>query len=59
MDARLAGFQSDHLSTLVFMTTSGLAAFAGIISAGMLGSAEKTAGTGVKLGVIAAVIILV
>jgi ribose transport system permease protein len=55
--ARLAGIQSDSVRMLVFMTTSGLAAFAGIISAGMLGSAEMTAGTGVELDVIAAVII--
>lgn len=55
--ARLAGIQSDNVRMLVFMTTSGLATFAGIISAGMLGSAEMTAGTGVELDVIAAVII--
>jgi len=55
--ARLAGIQSDNVRMLVFMVTSGLASFAGIISAGMLGSAEMTAGTGVELDVIAAVII--
>jgi ribose transport system permease protein len=55
--ARLAGVQVNKVRLFVFMTTSILSAFAGLISSGFLGSAEMTAGTGLELDVIAAVII--
>jgi ribose transport system permease protein len=55
--ARLAGIRVHRVRSLVFIITSTLAAFAGIIASGMLGSAEMVAGTGLELDVIAAVII--
>ncbi len=55
--ARLAGIQVHRVRSLVFIITSTLAAFAGVIASGMLGSAEMVAGTGLELDVIAAVII--
>lgn len=55
--ARLAGVQVNKVRLFVFITTSILASFAGIIASGFLGSAEMTAGTGLELDVIAAVII--
>ena len=55
--ARLAGIQVNKIRLIVFMICSSLAAFSGIVVAGMLGSAEMTAGTGLELDVIAAVII--
>jgi len=55
--ARLAGIQVDEVRMIVFIVTSVLASFAGIVAAGTLGSAEMTAGTGLELDVIAAVII--
>jgi ribose transport system permease protein len=55
--ARLAGIQVNRVRMFVFMVTSILASFAGIIASGFLGSAEMTAGTGLELDVIAAVII--
>jgi len=55
--ARLAGIQVNRVRMFVFMATSTLASFAGIIASGFLGSAEMTAGTGLELDVIAAVII--
>lgn len=55
--ARLAGIQVNKIRIIVFIITSSLAAFAGLIAAGMLKSAEMLAGTGLELDVIAAVII--
>ncbi len=55
--ARLAGIQVHRVRSLVFIITSTLAAFAGVVASGMLGSAEMVAGTGLELDVIAAVII--
>ncbi len=55
--AKLAGINVQKIRTIVFIVTSGLAAFSGIVMAGMLGSAEISAGTGLELDVIAAVII--
>jgi ribose transport system permease protein len=55
--ARLAGIQVDSVRMIVFMIIGVLASFAGIVAAGTLGSAEMTAGTGLELDVIAAVII--
>ncbi len=55
--AWLAGIQVDKVRMIVFINTGVLAAFAGIVASGMLGSAEMTAGTGLELDVIAAVII--
>jgi ribose transport system permease protein len=55
--ASLAGVPVRRVRTITFVLTSVLAAFAGIISAGMLGSAEMVAGTGLELDVLAAVII--
>lgn len=55
--AKLAGIRVNGVRTLVFMATSALAAFSGLVTGGMLGSAEMTAGTGLEMDVIAAVII--
>jgi ribose transport system permease protein len=55
--AKLAGIPVNRIRALVFMSTSAIAAFSGIVMGGMLGSAEMTAGTGLELDVIAAVII--
>ncbi len=55
--SKLAGVQVNKVRLIVFVITSVLAAFAGLISAGMLSSAEISAGTGLELDVIAAVII--
>ena len=55
--SRLAGIQVNKVRMFVFILTSMLAAFAGLIFAGMLSSAEISAGTGLELDVIAAVII--
>jgi ribose transport system permease protein len=55
--AKLAGIQVNKVRTIVFVATSALAAFSGLVMGGMLGSAEMTAGTGLEMDVIAAVII--
>ena len=55
--ASLAGVPVNQVRAIAFVLTSVLAAFAGVIAGGMLGSAEMVAGTGVELDVIAAVII--
>ncbi len=55
--ASLAGVPVNKVRTIAFVATSTLAAFAGIIASGMLGSAEMVAGTGLELDVLAAVII--
>jgi len=55
--SRLAGIQVIKVRMIVFIITSSLAAFAGLVAAGMLSSAEMIAGTGLELDVIAAVII--
>jgi len=55
--AKLAGVQVNRVRTIVFVATSALAAFSGLVMGGMLGSAEMTAGTGLEMDVIAAVII--
>jgi ribose transport system permease protein len=55
--AKLAGIQVGKVRTIVFVATSALAAFSGLVMGGMLGSAEMTAGTGLEMDVIAAVII--
>jgi ribose transport system permease protein len=55
--AKLAGIKVQRIRSLVFILTSTLAAFSGIVMTGMLGSAEISAGNGLELDVIAAVII--
>jgi ribose transport system permease protein len=55
--AKLAGIRVNAVRTIVFIATSALAAFSGLVTGGMLGSAEMTAGTGLEMDVIAAVII--
>lgn len=55
--ARLSGINVERIRMLVFILTSSLTAFAGIITIGKLGSAEVIAGTGSEIDIIAAVII--
>ncbi len=55
--ARLSGIRVEKIRTLVFVLTSSLAAFAGILTIGRLGPAEVIAGTGAEIDIIAAVII--
>ena len=55
--ARLAGIQVHKVRMITFIICSTLAAFAGIVLAGLSGSGEMTAGMGKELDIIAAVII--
>ncbi len=55
--ARLSGVNVERIRLLVFILTSSLAAFAGIILVGKLGTAEVIGGTGAEIDIIAAVII--
>ena len=55
--ARLSGINVDKMKTLNFVITGLLAAAAGIIMTARLGAASVTAGTGMELRVITAVII--
>jgi ribose transport system permease protein len=55
--ARLSGINVERIRVLVFIITSSLAAFAGIITIGKLGSAEVIGGQGAEIDIIAAVII--
>ncbi len=55
--ARLSGIKIENVRMLVFILTSSLAAFAGIVTIGRLGTAEVIAGTGAEIDIIAAVII--
>ena len=55
--ARLSGINVDRIRMFVFILTSALAAFSGIIMVGKLGTAEVIAGTGAEIDIIAAVII--
>jgi len=55
--ARLSGIRIENVRMLVFILTSALAAFAGIVMIGRLGTAEVIAGTGAEIDIIAAVII--
>jgi len=55
--ARLSGVNVERIRLLVFILTSSLAAFAGIILVGKLGTAEVIGGTGSEIDIIAAVII--
>ena len=55
--ARLSGINVERIRMFVFILTSSLAAFSGIILIGKLGTAEVIAGTGSEIDIIAAVII--
>jgi ribose transport system permease protein len=55
--ARLSGINVERIRMFVFILTSSLAAFSGIILIGKLGTAEVIAGTGAEIDIIAAVII--
>jgi ribose transport system permease protein len=55
--ARLSGVDIERIRSFVFILTSSLAAFSGIIMIGKLGTAEVIAGTGAEIDIIAAVII--
>jgi ribose transport system permease protein len=55
--ARLSGIRIENVRSLVFILTSALAALAGIVTIGRLGTAEVIAGTGAEIDIIAAVII--
>lgn len=55
--ARISGININRTKILVYMITSALAAFAGIMMASRLGSAEPSTGTGFELKVICACII--
>jgi ribose transport system permease protein len=55
--ARLLGIQVDKVKILNYILTSVIAAFAGVVWAGRMGSATVYAGTGLELKVITAVII--
>ena len=55
--ARLSGIRVENVRMLVFILTSSLAAFAGVMIIGKLGTAEVIAGTGAEIDIIAAVII--
>jgi ribose transport system permease protein len=55
--ARLSGIPVDRLKIFNYALTGALAAFAGVIMTARLGAASVTAGTGLELKVISAVII--
>jgi ribose transport system permease protein len=55
--ARVAGIPVDRVVMISFAICGGLAAYAGIIVVGQLGSAQPTAGTGMELIAIAAVLV--
>lgn len=55
--ARISGININQTKIIVYMLTSALAAFAGIMMASRLGSAEPSTGTGLELKVICACII--
>ncbi|MET4135135.1 substrate-binding domain-containing protein [Pseudarthrobacter sp. PvP090] len=55
--ARLAGISTERVKILAFMISGVLAATAGFILTARLGTAQPTAGTGLELAAIAAVII--
>ncbi|MET3950803.1 substrate-binding domain-containing protein [Arthrobacter sp. UYEF36] len=55
--ARLAGISTDRVKIMAFMISGVLAATAGFILTARLGTAQPTAGTGLELAAIAAVII--
>jgi ribose transport system permease protein len=55
--ARLAGISTDRVKIIAFMISGVLAATAGFILTARLGTAQPTAGTGLELAAIAAVII--
>jgi ribose transport system permease protein len=55
--ARLSGINVERIRMFVFILTSSLAAFSGIILIGKLGTAEVIGGTGAEIDIIAAVII--
>jgi ribose transport system permease protein len=55
--AKLSGIHTDRMQIVNYMIMGLLAAFAGIVLTARLGSASTTAGTGVELKVITAVII--
>lgn len=55
--AKLSGIQIDKMKIFNYMLTGLLAGFAGIVMASRLGAASNTAGTGMELRVITAVII--
>jgi len=55
--ARLSGVNVERIRKFVFILTSSLAAFSGIIMIGKLGTAEVIGGTGAEIDIIAAVII--
>ncbi len=55
--ARLSGINVERIRMFVFILTSSLAAFSGIIMIGKLGTAEVIGGTGAEIDIIAAVII--
>jgi ribose transport system permease protein len=55
--ARLSGINVERIRMFVFILTSSLAAFSGIIMIGKLGTAEVIGGMGTEIDIIAAVII--
>jgi ribose transport system permease protein len=55
--ARLSGINVERIRMFVFILTSSLAAFSGVIMIGKLGTAEVIGGTGAEIDIIAAVII--
>lgn len=55
--ARLSGVAADMVKFFVYTITGTLAALAGIMTAGLLGTSATNAGTGTELDVIAAVVI--
>ena len=55
--ARLSGIPVDRVMIIVFGITGLLAAGAGVLTVGQIGSAQPTAGTGLELATIAAVLL--
>lgn len=55
--ARLSGINSDRIKITAYIASGFLAALAGILNAGNLTTAEASAGDGIELNVIAAVVI--
>src|SRR5207249_3503918 len=55
--ALLAGIRTDRITTTAYVISASLAGFAGILLVGQLGSSQPSAGTGLELISIAAVLL--
>ncbi|MEV7605990.1 ABC transporter permease [Paenarthrobacter sp. NPDC089322] len=55
--ARLAGIPSARVTIIAFCISAGTAAFAGLLTVGSLGSAQTTAGTGMEMAALSAVLL--